>query len=404
MYNTVRVKEDLIYVGASDRRIALFENAYPVSNGISYNSYVFLDEKTALMDTVDWAIAEQFRENLLHTLDGRNLDYVVVSHMEPDHCSTLGIVLDLYPDVTIVGNIQVKKMISQFYGRDVSDHFQAVKEGDTLSLGRHTLTFIGAPMVHWPEVMMSYEPEYKILFSADAFGKFGALSGNLFASQTDVWKTELSEARRYYCNIVGKFGANVSAVLKKAAALDIAMICPLHGPVLDDDLSYYLDKYTHWSGYTPEDETVLIAYGSIYGGTQNAADILASLLAEKGVKNIRVYDVSSTHYSTIVAEAFRASTLVFASPTQDARLFAPMEIVLNELKSKNLSKRNVALIENGTWAPMAAKPMRAVLESMKEITFIGETVSLLSTPQTNASRDDRASLNALADAIVSTLA
>ena len=379
MYNTVKVKEDVTYVGASDRRLALFENAYPLGNGMSYNSYLVADEKTVLLDTCDSSVERQFLENVEHALGGRGLDYVIVDHMEPDHCATLGVILEKYPACTVIGSMQVSKMITQFYGIDVSGRFRAVKEGETLCTGKHVFRFIMAPMVHWPEVMMTYDETDKCLYSADAFGKFDALSGNIFEDEASLWGGHISSARRYYANIVGKYGMQVQNVLKKAAALSIEMICPLHGPVLRKDLGFYLDKYDKWSSYTPEDDSVVIAYGSIYGGTANAAEILAAKLAQKGVKNVRIYDVSKTHYSKLVAEAFRARTLVFAAPTVDGALFTEMEIVLNELKAKNLANRNIAFIENGTWAPLSAKLMAGYFEGLKNMTILEEKCTIRST-------------------------
>ncbi len=394
MYSITPVNSDVTYIGGSDRRLALFENAYPLENGMAYNSYLIRDEKTALMDTVDRSIESLFRENLVKALDGRDLDYIIVQHMEPDHCATLGMVLSMYPEARVVGTMQVKRMVSQFYGIDISDRFDAVKEGQELSLGAHTLKFITAPFVHWPEVMMTYDIHDKALYSADAFGMFGALSGNIFADETDMWTAHLDEARRYYTNIVGRYGKNVQNVLKKAAGLDIEMICPLHGPVIRSDLAFYIDKYDKWSSYTPEEDTVLIAYGSIYGGTENAADVLAGMLAQRGVKNIRMFDVSKTHYSYIVAEAFRCSKIVFASPTQDSLLFTEMEASICAIRAKGLTNRTVALIENGTWNPSAAKHMRELLEPLG-MNILDLDVSIKSTP----AADDLEKLSAMADAL-----
>nr|MCR5101842.1 FprA family A-type flavoprotein [Butyrivibrio sp.] len=365
-------------------------------NGVSYNSYVISDDKTVLLDTVDHSVSKNFIENLKYTLDGKKLDYIVINHMEPDHCATLDTVLSMYPDAQIYGSMQVSKMITQFYGIDVSDRFTAVKENDTLNTGKHTLKFVMAPMVHWPEVMVTYDEYDKYLYSADAFGIFGAMCGNIFAEDTGIWNCNLSEARRYYTNIVGKYGMNVQTLLKKASALDIKAICPLHGPIIRENLDYYFDLYNKWSTYTPEDDSIVIAYASIYGGTENAAAILATKLAEKGAKNIRMYDVSKTHVSYLIAEGFRASKLVFAAPTLDTGLFPAMEMLLLELKHKNLSNRTVAFIENGTWAPMAAKHMSAIVSEMKNMTIIPETVSIKSA----LSETDIEKLDALAAALV----
>lgn len=399
MYNTIKINDDVTYVGASDRRIALFENAYPVGNGMSYNSYLISDEKTVLLDTCDSTVEKQFLENLSHALGDKALDYIIVNHMEPDHSASLAQVLQKYPAATVIGTMQVPKMVQQFTGLDIADRFNAVKEGDTLNTGSHTFRFIAAPMVHWPEVMMTYDETDRILYSADAFGRFGALSGNIFDDEASLWNGHLSSARRYYANIVGKYGMQVQALLKKAVTLDIAMICPLHGPVLRTELDFYLEKYDKWSSYTPEDDSVMIAYGSVYGGTENAADILAAKLAEKGVKNIRVYDVSKTHYSKIVAEAFRAKAIVFAAPTIDGGLFTEMELVLNEIKSKNLANRTVGFIENGTWGPMAAKSMAAYFEGLKNMNILETKCTIRST----VTEANLAELEAMAAAITESL-
>ena len=353
MYNVTKMFEDMYYIGASDRRLALFENVYPLNNGVSYNSYLITDEQTILFDTVDYSVSRVFMENIACVLGDRPLDLIVINHMEPDHCTSLGLVLDKYPNAKIYGTMQVKNMILQFHGTDVSDRFTAVKDGDTLSTGRHTFHFVTAPMVHWPEAMVTWDETEKLLFSADAFGMFGALSGNLYADESKLWSEELFEARRYYTNIAGRYGMNVQALLKKAQALEIKMLCPLHGPVIRKDLGYYIDLYDKWSRYEPEEESVVIFYGSIYGGTENAAAVLAAKLSDRGVRNIRMYDVSKTHFSYLVAEAFRCSKLVFAAPTKDAALFPPMELLLTEIRHKGLANRTVALIENGTWGPLS---------------------------------------------------
>ncbi len=402
MHNTRTIQEDLIYVGGSDRRLALFENHYPIPRGVSYNSYLLLDEKTVLLDTTDTAVADLFLENVAYALAGRPLDYIIVNHMEPDHCANLGRLLDLYPEAQVVCNAKTQGMIRQFFETDaaaLADRTVLVKEGDTLSSGRHVLTFVMAPMVHWPEAMVTYDTTDHILFSADAFGTWGALDGALFNEDVDFERDWLDDARRYYTNIVGKYGTQVQALLGKAAGLDIRMICPLHGLVLRSDLGFFLDKYQKWSTYTPEEQAVLIVYGSIYGGTANAAEILATKLAERGVKRITMYDVSKTHSSYILADAFRCSHLVFASATYNNGIFSPMEHLLHELKAHNLSKRTVALIQNGSWAPSAGKQMREILESMKEITVLEEMVTVKSRVK-DAQLEE---LDALADAIVSSM-
>lgn len=399
MYNITKITDDISYIGLNDRRIELFENAYPVKNGVSYNSYMIDDEKTVLLDTVDWSAARGFMENVLYVLSGRPLDYVIVDHMEPDHAATLGLILEKFPEAKVYGTLKVADLIKQFHGLDIKDRFTAVKEGDTLNTGRHTLHFTMAPMVHWPEVMMTYDETDKVLFSADAFGRFGALSGNIFEDEAGLWKADLDDARRYYTNIVGKYGANVQNVLRKAAALDISMICPLHGPVLREDLGYYIDLYLKWSSYTPEDKTVLIAYGSVYGGTENAAEILASKLAALGVKNIRVADVSKTHVSDLVSEAFRVSNIVIASPTHDGNMLLGVEVLLSELKYRSLQNRTFAVIENGTWAPLSGKLIKEELAGFKNCTVLEPTVTVKSAPDEAA----LASLDELAAAIAGSL-
>lgn len=379
MYCTRKVTDSIYWVGGSDRRLALFENLFPIPRGVSYNSYIIMDEKTALLDTADPSIRTQFLENIAHVLGGRDLDYLIVNHMEPDHCSGIAEILSLYPNAQVVGNQKTFQIMKQFYTiPDLDSRSILVKEGDSLNLGAHTLNFAMAPMVHWPEVMVAYESSEKILFSADAFGTFGALNGNIFDDEIDFDRDWISDARRYYTNIVGKYGPQVQAALKKLGALDIQIICPLHGPVWRSNIPYLLDKYQHWSTYTPEDRGVVILYGSMYGNTENAANVLACALAEKGVKHIAVYDVSSTHVSQAIAEAFRVSHIVLASPTYNAGLYPAMEHVLLDMKALNLQNRTVALIENGSWASTSAKQMRAILETMKNITVMETSISVKS--------------------------
>ena len=339
MYNVKKVNEDLYWIGASDRRLALFENIYPIPRGVSYNSYVILDEQTVLLDTVDKAVSGQFFENLEHVLGERKLDYIIVNHMEPDHCAIVEEVVRRYPEVKVVGNAKTFTMMKQFFTFDVDAHAVVIKEGDTISTGKHTLAFAMIPMVHWPEAMVTYDAYDKVLFSADAFGTFGALNGNVFADEVNFKEEWLDDARRYLVNIVGKYGVQVQAALKKALTLDIAMICPLHGPIWREDLGWFIEKYQKWSTYTPEDHNVLILYASIYGNTENAADVLAGKLADAGEKNIAVYDVSVTDPSYLVAEAFRCDRIVFACPTYNAGLFPKMETLLHELAAHNLQKR-----------------------------------------------------------------
>lgn len=399
MYNIRNLTDDLIYVGASDRRLALFENVYPIPYGVSYNSYLLLDEKTVLLDTADSAVAHRFFENVAAALNGRALDYLVINHMEPDHCALIADLLLRYPDVTIVSNAKAITMIGQFFDFDIQGHTQVVAEGDTLDTGRHTLHFYMAPMVHWPEVMVSFDSATGTLFSADAFGTFGAINGNLFADQLDFDRDCLDEARRYYTNIVGKYGAQVQSLLKKASALDIKMICPLHGPVWRSNLGYFIEKYDKWSSYTPEVNGVVIFYGSIYGNTENAAEILAATLADKGVEGIAMYDVSKTDVSVLVSEAFKFSHLVLASSTYNNGIFTPMENFLLDIKAHALQNRTVAVIENGTWAPQSGKQIRAILETMKGIAVLDESLTLKSSLKPN----QKEALDALANAIYNNL-
>lgn len=374
-----KVSENLYWVGASDRRLALFENIYPIPHGVSYNAYVLLDEKTVLLDTVDEAVSGQFFENLQAALAGRKLDYVIVNHMEPDHCATLQEVVHRYPEVQIVCNQKIAVMIRQFFSFETEGRVKLVKEGDVLQTGSHCFTFVMAPMVHWPEVMVTYETTEKILFSADAFGTFGALNGPLFADQVDFARDYLPEARRYYTNIVGKYGPQVQALLKKAAGLEIEMICPLHGLIWRSGMDELIEKYDRWSRYMPEEEGVLIVYGSIYGHTENAANILAAKLSDYGIQRIALYDASVTHPSYILAEAFRYSHIVLASATYNAGIFTPMETLLLDLKAHNLQNRTVAVIENGSWAPTAGKLMAEHVSAMKNMTLLEQRISLRSS-------------------------
>ena len=395
MHSTRKVTEDLIYVGGSDRRLSRFENLFPIPRGVSYNSYVLLDEKTVVMDTADDSISRQYLENVTYALGGRALDYLVVQHMEPDHCAMIDVLLRRYPDAKLVCSAKALSMLNQFYGLDAKDRALVVAEGDKLSTGRHTLHFIMAPMVHWPEVMVTYDEVSRILFSADAFGTFGALAGNIFDDEISFDNVWMNDARRYYTNIVGKYGAQVQMLLKKASALDIEMICPLHGPIWRSNLGLLLEKYQKWSTYEPEDKAVMIAYASMYGNTENAANVLACMLAERGVKNIAMYDVSETDVSELVAESFRCSHLVLAAPTYNGGLYPRMESFLADVKALSLQKRTVALLENGTWAPVAAKHMRTVLEGMKDMTVLDGAIAIKSAPADN----QLAAFEALADEI-----
>ncbi len=399
MYCTRKIAEHIEWVGGNDRRLALFENLFPIPRGVAYNAYLILDEKTALLDTVDSSIARQFFENITHGLQGRPLDYLVVNHMEPDHCANIEELMLRYPDMKIVGNLKTIQLIQQFYGVDLDGRTLIVKENDELSLGRHTLQFVLAPMVHWPEVMMTYEKTEKILFSADAFGSFGALNGAIFNDELNFERDWLADSRRYYSNIVGKYGPQVQAALKKAAALDIRMLCPLHGPIWRTDLSYLLGKYDLWSRYEPEDQAVAIFYGSMYGDTENAVNVLAALLADAGIRDISVYDVSSTHVSQLVSESFRCSHLVFAAPTYNNGLYPAMETALLDMKALNLQNRTVGIIENGSWAPQAGKVMRSILGEMKNMRVLENGV----TVKSSVKDEQIPALMSLRDEIVKTM-
>lgn len=399
MVYTRNVSDSVVWVGGSDRRLALFENLFPIPRGVSYNSYVILDEKTALLDTADSSITLQFLENVRATLGDRPLDYLIVNHMEPDHCATLETLLPYYPNLKIVGNAKTFQMMRQFFDFDVDSRALVVKEGDALELGQHTLRFYTAPMVHWPEVMVSYEESEKILFSADAFGTFGAVDGGLFNDEVDFDKDWLDDARRYYSNIVGKYGAQVQAALKKLSGLDIQTICPLHGPIWRSDLGYLLGKYDLWSRYEPEDKAVAIFYASMYGHTENAANLLADSLAAAGVKDVKVYDVSSTHVSELISQVFRCSHIVLACPTYNNSIYPAMYNFLHDMKALLVQNRTVGIIENGTWNPASGKLMRLRLDEMKNMNVLEPVVTLKSALKA----DSKAQLDALKDAIVASL-
>ncbi len=396
MHNLRKITDDLIYIGANDRRISRFENQHPVPNGMSYNSYLLLDEKTVLLDTVDKAVGEIFMENLRVALNGRELDYMIIQHMEPDHCALIPRILKLYPQVTVVGSQKTFGMIQQFFGLDLVERAMVMKEGDTLETGAHTLRFLMAPMVHWPEVMLTYDETGKRLFSADAFGAFGAINGNLYADEYNVDFDLLPEARRYYTNIVGKYGRQVLALLEKIAKLEIEMILPLHGPILRQNLHYYIEKFSKWASYTPEEKGIVIAYGSIYGNTEKAAELLAAKLADRGEKNIVVYDVSAWHPSYILSECFRFDRLVFASSTYNMEIYPPMENLLLELKGHNMQKRAVAVIENGSWAPQSGKKIRELLGQMKDMRVLESEISIRSA----MTAADAGAIDALVELII----
>lgn len=378
MNTSRKIKDDLYYIGASDRRLAQFENMMPVPRGVSYNSYVFLDEKTALLDTADNAVGAQFLENLQATLAGRPLDYIVIHHVEPDHLALLEEVLLRHPQAVVVCSAMAGKFIQQFFPHGLQVNIQTVKEGDTLNTGRHTLTFVTAQMVHWPEVVVSYESEYGILFSADAFGTFGALGGNLYADEVNFDRDWIDEARRYYTNIVGKYGLQVQNLLKKAANLDIKMICPLHGPVWRQDIGYFVEKHDLWSRYEPEQKAAIVIYGSMYGHTESAATVVANKLGEKGFNDVRMYDVAATHVSYLVSETFRCSHIVLVAPTYNGGLYPPMENYLLDLKAHFLQGRTFGIVENGTWAPVAAKEIQKIFSEMKPNTIVEPIVTLKS--------------------------
>lgn len=389
-----KLTNDLFWVGANDRRLAMFEGVYSVPNGVSYNSYLLTDDVTVLFDTVDKAVSGVFFENIQYALCGRPLNYVIVQHMEPDHSAVLAQLLAVHPETTVVCNDKIKKMIAQFFGINIESRVYLVKEGSILNTGRHNLTFIMAPMVHWPEVMVTYDSTDRILFSADAFGTFGSLNGAIFADEVDFNADYMSEARRYYTNIVGKYGNQVQALLKKASSVEIDMICPLHGFVWRNRLNEFIDKYILWSSYTPEESGVVIAYASIYGNTANAADILACRLRERGVKTV-VYDVSVTTASEIIAAAFRYSHLVFASSTYNAGIFVSMENLLHDLAAHNIQNRTVAFIQNGSWAATSGGLMRKALEGLKNITYIDEIIDIRSSLKA----EQAAKIDALADTL-----
>ena len=396
MQNTRKVTDDIIWVGCNDRRLARFENIFPLQNGVSYNSYLVMDEKITLFDTMDSNATEQFIENIDYVLDGKAVDYLVVQHMEPDHCANIARLLRKFPEMKLVVNAKTVKMIEQFFHVVEADKLVVVKEGDTLNTGKHTFTFVMAPMVHWPEVMVTYDSTEKVLFSADAFGTFGALNGNIFNDEVDFEKDWLHEARRYYANIVGKYGVPVQALLKKATGLDIQVICPLHGPVWRSELGYFIDKYDKWSKYEPEDKEVVIIYGSIYGHTEAAANALATKLAIKGLKKIKVYDVSQTHVSDLIAEIFRASHIVLACSTYNGGIYPPMENLLADMKALAVQNRTVAIMENGTWAPAAGRLMVKELEEMKNINILDMKLAIKSALQ----NDREAELDTFAQQIV----
>ena len=387
MSNTVTISDSILYVGVADTDIDLFESQYPVPKGVTYNSYVVADKKVAVMDTVDARKTEEWLQNLEQVLNGRTPDYLVISHLEPDHSGSIEAIAKKYPDMKLVGNAKIFAMLPQFITMDVTERQVVVTEQDTLNLGSHILHFVFAPMVHWPEVMVEYEETEKVLFSADAFGRFG---------DSDAGTDWDDEARRYYINIVGKYGGPVTTLLKKAAGLDIRTICPLHGPVLTGDLSHYIEKYQTWASYQPEEKGILIAYASIHGNTEIAAKKMASILEEKGAENVVLYDLTRADVAAVVADAFRYDRMILAAASYDAGVFPCMETFLNHLKAKAYQKRTVGLIENGSWAPSAGRVMKKALEECKEIEILEPIVTIKSTLK----KENLPQLSALADAIL----
>ena len=394
------ISEAVKYIGADDTTLDLFESQYQIPNGVSYNSYVILDEKVAVMDTIDERKTDEWFANLENVLNGRTVDYLVISHLEPDHAANIKRAADKFPQAQLVLSAKAKAMLPQFFDiAHLEERCLVVKEGDTLELGTHKLHFVMAPMVHWPEAMVTYDDVDKVLFSADGFGSFGALNGNVFADEVDFDRDWLDDARRYYTNIVGKYGASVQTLLKKAAGLEIAVICPLHGPIWRENLSYILEKYQKWSTYEAEDQAVVIMYASMYGNTASAADALAGALAVRGVKKIAVYDVSNAHVSELISEIFRASHLVFAAPTYNAGIYPVIENLLSDMKALAVQKKTVAVMENGTWAPTAAKQVKEKISEMKDMTILDTGLTIKSAMHA----DQKAELDALADAIVNSM-
>lgn len=402
MYCVRNVTEDLYWIGANDRRLELFENIHPIPKGVSYNAYVLLDEKTVLFDTIDWSSCRQFLDNLEHVLDGRNLDYMVINHMEPDHGASIEEILLRYPNVTIISTEKAFMLMRQF-GFSIDGHeLDEVSEGDTRTFGKHTVTFVAAPMVHWPEAMVTFDVTNGVLFAADAFGSFGALDGKLFNDEVNFDRDWIDEARRYYTNIVGKYGPHVQLLLKKAAGIvdDIKYICPLHGPVWRSDFGYLLDKYQHWSTYEPEEEGVMIVYASMYGNTEAAAGALAAKLCEKGFTNVVMYDVSNTHVSYLISETFRLSHIVLASVTYNLGIYPVMHNYLMDMKALNLQKRTFALIENGSWACKSGDLMeKFIQDDLKNMTVLSNRLSLASTLKEEKAPE----LDAFADAILASI-
>lgn len=395
-----KINEDLYWVGSEDRRLALFENLFPIPRGIAYNSYLIKDEKNVLIDTVDYSVGRQFLENVNYVLNGENLDYLIINHMEPDHCSLIEELVFKYPEMKIICNIQTIKMLKQFYNFDVDAKVEIIKEGQTFKTGKHEFQFIMAPMVHWPEVMVTYDKTDKVLFSADAFGSFGALNGNLFNDDIDFDKEWLPDARRYYTNIVGKYGSQVQSLLKKASDIEISMICPLHGVIWRNNLEYIIDKYDKWSKYEPEEKGVLMIYSSVYGNTENVVNTLSNYLGENGIKDIAVYDSSNTDVSFLVAESFKYSNIVIAATTYNLGLFPAIEHYLLDIKRQNLQNRTISIIENSTWvAGIVTKEVNKILAEMKNMQILEKTFSIKSS----AKNDEYEYIKYIGDEIINSL-
>ncbi len=376
MQNVRKITDKIYYIGADDRKTTLFENLFPIPNGVSYNAYFIDDKKIAIMDTVDFMVSRQYLDNIEYLLKGRQPDYLIVSHLEPDHSACIELLIEKYPSITIVASKKAVMMMPHFIKKSQEINYLIVPSEDNLELGQHTLQFMAAPMVHWPEVIMSYETTTKTLFSADAFGTFGALNGNMYSDDICFDKECISDARKYYTNIVGKFGVQVQNVLKKASQFDIHTIAPLHGPLWQKEIPYILDKYDTWSKYLPEDNDVCIIYGSIYGSTQEVVDILVNKLGEQGTKNIHVYDVSTTDVSLLVAEMFRCKTIVLAAPTYNMGLFPKMEDLLHDVQHLQLQNRTIGIIENGSWAPVAGKIMNEMVGKMKNMSILDTSITI----------------------------
>lgn len=401
MHNVYEISPKIFWIGGNDRRIERFENMFPLPNGVAYNSYLILDDKTAIIDTVDSSISALYLENIKHLLGERSLDYLIINHMEPDHCANIEEIARRYPDVKIIGNQKTFQFMEQYYSLDMSSNYMLVNEGTELELGSHTLRFYLAPMVHWPEVMFTYEVSQGILFSADAFGSFGAMAGNVFVDEVEYDNAFLDEARRYYTNIVGRYGTQVQGILKKVSNLPINMICSLHGHIWrNEDVSYIIEKYNLWSRYLPEKKGVVLVYASMYGNTENAMNALAMKLAQRGVKDMRMYDISKTHPSYVISDIFKYSNFVIGSCTYNLHLYFPMDSLLRELAVLNVKDRKVAVLGNHTWASAAVKNILELLGTMKGMEIVGTPLDIKSTLK----NDQEETLNELVDAICASMA